>query len=245
MQMLDDDINLAAKVHYSFIPDGFENDKLDIAITSRPLRKLGGDYCSVMPVGDDRFVICICDATGHGVAAALYSARVNTFVLTHAIKSTCPCDLVQSLNDYLCRRLIGTGIYTTFATAYIDTKDMHLVFAGAAHPPLLHYEASSTKITQINSRATLLGLNCPLKCEIEPTRTALSPGDRVLLYTDGLSEARDKDGTLFGAKALAASLKNNHELTGDELNNIIVEEAASHCSDLFTDDLLLMSISIK
>jgi sigma-B regulation protein RsbU (phosphoserine phosphatase) len=81
-----DEMKLAARVHYSFLPEHYEDDWLDVTTRLTPKSELGGDYCSVIPLGGQRFAVCICDAVGHGVAAALYAARINTFVLSNILQ---------------------------------------------------------------------------------------------------------------------------------------------------------------
>ena len=64
---MQDELKLAARVHYSFLPEHYEDDRLDVATRLTPKAVLGGDYCSVIPLGGQRFAACICDAVGHGV----------------------------------------------------------------------------------------------------------------------------------------------------------------------------------
>ncbi|MEE8525140.1 MAG: SpoIIE family protein phosphatase [Thermoanaerobaculia bacterium] len=101
MERRDSDIELARRVHYGFLPQVFSNDTLDIAVAVLPHEDLGGDYCSIFPVADERVVVCLCDAVGHGLASALFAARVNTYVLTHARESPHPCALIESLNEFV------------------------------------------------------------------------------------------------------------------------------------------------
>ena len=75
-----EDLKLAAKVHYGFLPDDYEDERLSIAVNLRPLYDIGGDYCSILPLGENLMLVCICDAVGHGVSAALFAARINTYV---------------------------------------------------------------------------------------------------------------------------------------------------------------------
>jgi len=73
---MNDELKLAARVHYSFLPEHYEDDCLDVATRLSPKSVLGGDYCSVIPLGGQQFTACICDAVGHGVARALFLASL-------------------------------------------------------------------------------------------------------------------------------------------------------------------------
>lgn len=77
------ELELAARVHYSCLPEHYEDDRLEVNTRLMPKFILGGDYCSVIPLGEQRYMFCICDAVGHGTASALYAARINTFVLNY------------------------------------------------------------------------------------------------------------------------------------------------------------------
>lgn len=75
------DIERAAQVHYSSLPENYSDKYLDIAVYSQPLNKIGGDFCSILPVDEKRIILCMCDTVGHGIPSALYATRVNTYVM--------------------------------------------------------------------------------------------------------------------------------------------------------------------
>ena len=120
----------------------------DIAVAVLPQKKIGGDYCSILPVGDDRVIVGITDAVGHGLASALFAARVNTYVLTHAHDSPHPCTLIDSLNEFLCEHLPFSEVFATFFSAFFETRERVILFAGAGHPPALHYESASGRVNR-------------------------------------------------------------------------------------------------
>jgi len=134
---MSDELQLAARVHYSFLPEHYEDDRLEVVTRLTPKAVLGGDYCSVIPLGGGRFAACICDAVGHGIASALYAARINTFVLTNILQGHDPCELVSALNEFLCCRLIESGMYASFFVVLLDTGTMEMRYAGAGHPAAL------------------------------------------------------------------------------------------------------------
>ena len=98
MLSTEEELDLAAKVHYSFLPRKHSDSYVEIAVTVKPHGKIGGDYCSILPVDEKNLFACMCDAVGHGLPSALFAARINTFVLTHALKKQNPCDLTYLLN---------------------------------------------------------------------------------------------------------------------------------------------------
>ncbi len=242
---MSEDLQLAAKVHYSFLPDDYEDDRLDIAIDLRPLHTIGGDYCSILPLGKNRMLVCICDAVGHDVAAALFAARINTYVLTHAQADLIPCELVAGLNAYLCKRLAGTGVYATFYALLLDFESGTMTLSGAAHPPVLQLEKDQDRCKEWSSITTFLGIRDPMPLLCGSERLRLNAGDRFLLYSDGLIEVEDAEGQAFGTERLSGTLIAHRNLSGQVLNNAILMQAESYADNGFNDDVLLMSITIK
>jgi sigma-B regulation protein RsbU (phosphoserine phosphatase) len=242
---MSEDLQLAAKVHYGFLPDDYEDDRLNVAVNLCPLYAIGGDYCSILPLGKNLILSCICDAVGHGVSAALFAARINTYVLTHAKADLLPCELVAGLNAYLCNRLAGTGMYATFYALLLDFESGAMTLTGAAHPPVLQLEKDHDSCREWSSITTLLGIEDPMPLLCGSERLRLNAGDRFLLYSDGLIEVEDADAQAFGTEGLSSTLIAHRNLSGQELNKAILMQAESHASDGFKDDVLLMSITLK
>jgi sigma-B regulation protein RsbU (phosphoserine phosphatase) len=240
-----DEMKLAARVHYSFLPEHYEDDWLDVTTRLTPKSELGGDYCSVIPLGGQRFAVCICDAVGHGVAAALYAARINTFVLSNILQGHDPCELICALNEFLCCRLIESGMYASFFVVLLDTRAMEMRFAGAGHPPAMHLRAAENKIRWLESHTTLLGIEHPLPVCCSLSGSSIGRGDRILLYTDGLTEARNSKGEEFGTAGIARyvdvhSLDDNRDLV-----NGLCAEVHGYSWGEIKDDILCLSIQVK
>lgn len=159
----------AAAVHYSFLPSSFANDFLDIAVYSHPFSEIGGDFCSIFSVDGRKMVLCMCDATGHDVASALFAARINTHVLTHAAGFKHPGLLIDALNRFLCHRLSHTGIYASLYAIFIDMEQASMAYAGAGHPPALHYQALTGETCLLKSETTFVGIEHPLlvSCSVD------------------------------------------------------------------------------
>ena len=242
---MSEDLHLAAKVHYGFLPDDYEDDRLNVAVSLRPLYAIGGDYCSILPLGENRILISICDAVGHGVSAALFAARINTYVLTHARVDLIPCELVAGLNAYLCKRLADTGMYATFYTLLLDFEAGTMALAGAAHPPVVQLEKDQDQCKEWASSTTFLGIDDPMPLLCDSERLQLNTGDHFLLYSDGLIEVENADSQAFGMEGLSSALISHRKHSGQGLNEAILRQAESYADGGFKDDVLLMSIMIK
>ena len=240
-----ENLQLAAKVHYSFLPDDYEDERLHIAVTLLPLHPIGGDYCSIIPLTGERILICLCDAVGHDVAAALFAARINTYVLTHARADLIPCDLVAGLNAYLCKHLAQTGMYATFYALLLDFESGTMTLAGAAHPPVLQLQKDQNRCQEWSSMTTFLGIDDPMPLLCDSENLQMNGGDRFLLYSDGLIEVEDAKLQPFGMEGLSSALITHQNLSGQELNQTLLLQAESYADGKFKDDVLLVSITLK
>ena len=247
--MRKEDIELARKVHYGFLPRRYSDDVLDVAVAVLPQEKIGGDYCSVSAVGNGRVVVNICDAAGHGLAAALYAARINTYVLTHARRSAHPCTLIDSLNEFLCEHLPFAGMYATAFTVFIEKEPHTLAFAGAAHPPALHYERATGEVSQLRSETHMVGVSHPLTVACSVNRRPFAPGDKLLLYTDGLSERCAAEGAEEdveeGVEEVAAFLKAHSHLDSAAFNERLLAHVTQDNPCGLDDDVLFLTVTVK
>lgn len=242
---MQDELKLAARVHYSFLPEHYEDDWLDVATRLTPKSVLGGDYCSVIPLGEQQFAACICDAVGHGVASALYAARINTFVLSNILQGQDPCDLISALNEFLCCRLVESGMYASFFIVLLDTGTMEMRFAGAGHPAALHLSAADNRIHWLESHTTLLGFEHPLPVQCFLQASSIGPGDRILLYTDGLTEARNNNGKEFGNAGVARYVDVHSRKDNRAFVNGLCAAVHDHSKGEIQDDILCLSIRVK
>lgn len=241
----EDDLELARQVHYGFLPRGFSDETLDIAVAVLPHEDIGGDYCSIFPVNDERVVVSLCDAVGHGLASALFATRVNTYVLTHARESRHPCELIENLNEFLCEHLSFSGMYATVFSVFFNTQERTMTFAGAGHPPALHYEHASGDVSLLRSETHMVGLSHPLTVVCSTNRRVFAPGDKILLYTDGLSERRAADGSLRGVEDAVAFLAAHGDLDSAAFNERLLAQVTRDAARGLEDDVLFMTVTVK
>mgnify|MGYP000553125564 CR=1 FL=1 len=238
------DLKFAAKVHYSFLPHRFSNDWLDIAVIARPFDTIGGDFCSIVPIDERHLVLCVCDAVGHGVASALYAARINTFVLSYTLRRANPCQLITSLNGFLCQQLSHAGMYASFFIIFIDCDKMEFQYAGAAHPPALHLAIKNREIARLESQTTLLGIEDPMPVYCPLKKRSIAVGDKILLYTDGLSEARNRVGEEFGDRRLLDYMKASCELDSTAFSEGLLAQVRRYGDHEIKDDVLIMCVDV-
>ena len=156
---------------------------------------------------DRRLVVGICDVSGHGVASALLAARVNSFVLSQAPRVCHPCQLVDALNEFIFRTFRETNLYVTFFSLCIDLDSGTVVGAGCGHPPVFLHVQEEATVRRLESENIPLGLFGDLARGCSMAQVSFQPGDRLVLYTDGVTESTSPDGQELGIDGLAQYFK--------------------------------------
>lgn len=239
------EIQFAAKLHYSFLPQDLNNDFLDISTINLPYRQIGGDYFSIIQLDDNNTVVSLCDVTGHSVTSALLAARISTYVSTHIEKDIEPCELIKGLNEYLCKRISNTGTFTCFGCLHISHEFNEIIFGGAALPPLLYFNSAKKQVELISSETIFLGAVHPLPVKCDTHTRKIASGDKIIICTDGIIESENQNKELWGIEPLIDIINKNHQLTSFQLNDSIMFSLNKHSNNTLNDDLTLISISIK
>lgn len=203
----DSDLAMARQIYHSMLPRDYQSPQLETAVRCRAADWLGGDYATVSAKPDGSVFLAMCDVCGHGVASALLATRVNSFVRDHAEQSRDLCDLAESLNQFIFENFYLCGVYATFVAAEIRPERHEILFNSWAHPPGLLYHTGTGTFEQLNSRRVAIGVarTFPQSCTISSAR--YEPGDRLMFYTDGLTEARTPAGEFFGIERLQEFLR--------------------------------------
>ncbi len=210
---LEKEINLAREVQFALqpvripdrrwtLPDG-STRRAHFHHVYMPSAGVAGDCFEVFPVGEAGVGMLICDVMGHGVRAALIASMLRGLMEQAATLADTPGLLLSSLNRQLCRIFTQANI-TMFATAcyvYLDLATRRLTLSGAGHPaPIALYSSTGKALLPAIPRSAALGLiENALYRESE---IALEPGMKLMLYTDGLVEARNAEGEEMGAARL-------------------------------------------
>lgn len=196
------DLRVAELVHRSMIPANRRRGNLEVVCDFRPSIGVGGDYASVHFQDDQHVVVGICDVSGHGVASALLANRVNSFVLGQAPHVHHPCQLVEALNEFVFSTFHDTGLYLTFFSLFVDLEQHTVVGAGCGHPPVLHFIKHDQRVGRLDSENLPIGLFEDLSRTCSMLKVPFLAGDRLVLYTDGITESTGPDGSDLGVSRL-------------------------------------------
>ena len=206
---------------------------LSIAARYAPCNAAGGDYYEVRAFADGTLGALIADVSGHGVDAAVVMAMVRSATAAYWLGGAGPDDLAPHLNRVLCE-LLPPGMFVTAQLVFIDPATWEGVTMIAGHPPARLRRAGGRIEPLGHTTAPPLGLDPDLPDE-PCAHFRLEPGDAIVLYTDGLTEARSPDLSMFGIAGLDRSLVDPHT-DADSLLNRIVADVERHTGGALPDD---------
>jgi phosphoserine phosphatase RsbU/P len=196
-----------AKLQRSLLPTELPKvSTLDLAVYSRTTSDAGGDYYNVLPLPRGRVGLLLADVSGHGVAAAMVVAVVHSLVTTYSGPAIPPGHLLAYVNDHLTRMSTrSAGTFVTAVYAVYDPDRATLSWANAGHPPPRLVRAGGKPAEPLTGeRCVPLGIvDGTVYQEAEVN---LAPGDRILLHTDGVTDAKNGSDEAFGPGRLDAML---------------------------------------
>lgn len=196
------ELELAARVHRSLLPTPVRNGQIHIDLRYVPIEQVGGDYCQVGHPDRDTCVISIWDVTGHGIGPALLATRVSSEVRYGILYGRSPHEIVDSLNLFICDHFGDTGLYLSCTVAQIDFPRREITWCGAGHPSPLLIRRNGLIAEQLVSQNMLIGIREEFLDEHPEDTLRFEPGDRLLFYTDGLTETADAFGRPLGVDGL-------------------------------------------
>ena len=211
-----------------------------IAVSWKPSGSLSGDYFDVLRFDPSRFGICIADVVGKGVPAALLMSNFQAMVKSIARGSESPGELCERLNSFVCGA-VSSNRFITFFYALMDMEKRTLHFANAGHnPPILARRDGSWM--RLSEGGTVLGVLSDRR--YSQGEIDLSPGDRMLFYTDGFSEARNADGEEFGEGRLIEMILGHPQLDPQELKERILLSVTEFTGGSLHDDSTLIALRV-
>ncbi|HZD49693.1 MAG TPA: PP2C family protein-serine/threonine phosphatase [Silvibacterium sp.] len=211
-----------------------------IACAWQPAKAVSGDYFDVLPLGEGKLGLCIADVSGKGITAALLMANLQASVKAFAKETTSPSALCAKLNSVLCDT-VAPGKFVTLFYGIIDTQRRKLHYENAGHclPLLVHADGS---IEMPASYSGVLGLFSHWM--YQDSELQLQSGDCLVLMTDGVLEAANKNEEEFGYQRLIEVVKEKRGSGAHGIRSAILEAVSAFCNGKFDDDASLIVVTV-
>jgi serine phosphatase RsbU (regulator of sigma subunit) len=238
------DLELATRVHKTIIPEGIDTDTVAIRVTYLPAYYVGGDYACYAFLPHDRVTFIISDVTGHGVPAALLVNRMHSEFENLAKEGKEPGELMKDLNVFIKEDFEGSGMYLTAFCGQLDLRKMELLYSSYAHPSQYLYGAKTGQLISMPSLAGMLGMDLDQE-ECYQKNLPVEQGDRIFLYTDGVTETFNSSREEYGNSRLERFIETNHLLTIEQLDKKLISELNGFKSGPFRDDICMLDIEIR
>jgi len=241
LRQQEQEFDQARVIQQSFLPHDIpEVAGYDFSGAWRPARSVGGDYFDVLPLATARFGLAIADVMGKGVPAALLMSNLQAVVRASAGENTEPAELCARVNKQLCRNLANDR-FVTFFYGVLHAEEKRLVYTNAGHNPpiLLRFDGTAERLA---TGGAVMGMFPEGRYEQSEIR--LESADRLVLFTDGISELRNAAGEEFGEERLVKLVRENKEKSAAQLGALIFA-AGDEFGGKFQDDATLIVMAVN
>jgi len=239
-ERLETEIQLARQIQESFIPETLpQHPGWELAARWKTARQVGGDFYDVMELPENRLGIIIADVADKGVPAALFMALTRTLIRAAVAENLSPAEALNRVNNLLIPDT-RQGMFVTAVYGILDQETGEFVYANAGHNPPL-WIRSPDSVETLSRTGIALGVTYSNPMSQRMIR--LNPGESLLLYTDGLTEAFSSDGRMFGDTRLLDAIHSDRSTTASGLLDIV----ESNLNDFIgfqplSDDLTLLVV---
>lgn len=237
------DLKLAKNIQKGIIPQTIPDWKgIQFWNHFSPMQEVSGDYYDYFPIDEDKIGVAICDVSGHGVPAAFITALSK--MLFNKYRSPSPSSIFKNINRDLLELLMQQG-YTTCIYAVID-KNYKIIYSIAGHPRPILLSGKTSKASLLHGEGTFLGMFPEASDHYEDNQVILEPGDKVFLYTDGLTEAENDEGEPFGDDRLLEIIEETVDMDIQESIEYISRKHHEFCMGTDQmDDITILGFSLS
>jgi PAS domain S-box-containing protein len=242
-QEIQEDLKLAARVQQSLAPKSLVWGGVRVETFYHPVRTIGGDFGLVSSLDDHYLNLLVCDVSGHGIGSALVANRIYTEMMTQLRAGSALDTMLRQLNRFVMHNIGSSVFFFTVAAARIDRPGRRMIFAGAGHPPaMIAHDGAEPRL--LESRSMVLGA-LPEAVDAEATLDVdLDAGDRVVLYTDGITDVFNSRGEMLGVEGVQKIVRKTSLLPFNEMKKGILDSVAEWREGPPTDDVSLVLVEV-
>jgi len=245
---MEKELEIAGQIQRRLFPAGPPSlEDLDVFGESISAAEVGGDYYDFIPSGDGKsLTITIADVSGKGISAGLIMVMARSILRSLASRHASTRENLFTLNRTLSPDL-ENGRFISMILLHWDGENGILRYTGAGHEHLLIYRAAEKRCQSVPAGGAVLGIpGNAIEEQFEEKTLTLAPGDQILLYTDGVTDARNAHTEFFGLRRLQRIVETQGNLQPDQLVTTIIEKVSAFIGDFpQPDDITLLSLRRK
>jgi serine phosphatase RsbU (regulator of sigma subunit) len=215
------ELQMAYEVQASLIPaesPSIPEEGWEFAGRWRPARELSGDYYDFIPLGQDSYGLVIADVADKGMPSALFMVNTRSAVRTAVDQANSPAAAISGANRLLSQEATD-GLFVTLIYGHLNSRSGNLTYVNAGHNPALHYHADNETLTDLPRTGMPLGIL--ITAGYTQQETQVLPGDTIILYTDGVTEAMNLADEEFGKDRLRAVILQHPHAPAEALATFI------------------------
>lgn len=238
------ELDTATAIQTDMVPSAPPSgEAFELCASMNTAKEVGGDFYDCFMIDPDRLCIVIADVSGKGMPAALFMMRGTTVIKDHALVQHGTAEILTAANARLCENN-DEGMFITAWIGILDTRTMTLQYTNAGHnyPMLLRRGKPCEPVEDVHG-LFLAGLDFT---EYDQSELRLEPGDRLFLYTDGVTEAHDLENAQYGEGRLNSVLESTRQSPGDAVLENVLEDIRdfSRGAPQF-DDITMVVLTVK
>jgi PAS domain S-box-containing protein len=239
---IEEELLLAARVQQSLAPSSLTWGGASVEAFYQPARTIGGDFGLIAPCKDG-LTLLVCDVSGHGISSALVANRIYTEAISQMESGAGLTAMMQHLNSFVMRSLAGSTFFFTLMAARLNRDLGSIELAGAGHPPAM-IVSRDQKPRLLESRSAILGLLDDAVDGETNLKVPVGPGDRLIIYTDGLTESFNSQQEMLGVEGLKKIVLDTAGLSLPRMKQEIIERVAAWRNGPAADDMSLVVLEI-
>ncbi len=245
-ERLSTELDVATQIQANMLPRIFppysDHPEIELFATMVPAKEVGGDFYDFFMIDDDHFAVVVGDVSGKGVPAALFMVIAKTLLKNGILHNPNPAEVFEHVNNELCEGN-DAGLFVTCWVGVLCLSTGELTFCNAGHTPPVSYHDG--KISYLTVKPDLMLAGLP-NMKYHTHKTVLTRGDRLFVYTDGITEATNEKNELFGEERLLEALAKAQEKSSKEMLSFIKSEIDSFVGSAPQfDDITMLEFSLK
>lgn len=239
-------ISSAKEIQNSILPDKLPTwNCVKFAARYIAMDEIGGDYYDAFKIKGDRLGLIMADVSGHGIPAALVTTMAKVAFATHGRMNISTKELLYKVNKDLTSLIADTGFYMTCFAINID-KNLNVRYTNAGHQKAILYRNETDTFEHLDTNGLFLGAFEDAGETYEEGEVKLYPGDRIILYTDGIVETRNKNKVEYGDEKFEEMIRFSCALESEQVVDLVVDDIIRHAEGTkIRDDVSILVLEVE